>query len=88
MTVAEKIVDNLVKMGLSDGEAKEVFVLAKPELDGTISNYNITWDRPHDEYSDVLYAIWMMSIKEIGLQWIEDNCPQAWFKPMFQPLHQ
>jgi len=76
MTVKDKIINLLESMGLDKDEAGEVFDLAKPEIESVIKNYKITWDRPSCEYHDSLYAIWMLTVKEHGLKWIEDNCPK------------
>jgi len=38
---------------------------------------------PSDSYPDMMYNLLMVSIKPVALKWIEDNCPEAWFKEMF-----
>jgi hypothetical protein len=84
ITTKMKLVAMLIANGLFESQANEIIKLAIPEIDKLNNGYQITWDRPASEYPGVLYPLLFISIKPIALQWIEDNCPQAWFKPMFQ----
>lgn len=46
--------------------------------------YKITWDSPAADYPDYLYvAIYTTTIREVALQWIDENIPMAWFREMF-----
>lgn len=83
MTTREKFESMLVKNGMFESQAKKVMDIAIPELKELYSANDITFDRPSEEYPSVLYSIIFIAIKPIALKWIEQNCPQAWFKPMF-----
>lgn len=84
MTTKEKLIQILIDNGLFESQAEEVMEIAIPELNSLIENYSITWNRPSEEYPDVIYNILFNSMKPTVLKWIEENKPQAWFKPMFQ----
>ena len=99
MNTKEKLIDMLVSCGMFESQATKVIDLAIPEIEkqnaeatGTLNTesgeyenvYKITWGRPSPEYPQVMYAVWFMTIKPIALKWIEENCPQAWFKGMFE----
>ena len=49
-----------------------------------VTTYHITWDGPAYQYPDVLYGIWFLMIKPVALRWINENKPEARFKPMFE----
>jgi len=83
MTTQQRLYSMLTDRGLSDKQVDEVMELAKPEFDKVADQYDITYDRPSDEYPDVIYNILFMLIKPITLKWIEENKPMAWFKVMF-----
>ena len=83
MTTREKFESMLVKNGMFESQAKKVMDIAIPELKQMSPDYDITFDRPSEEYPSVIYNIIFIAIKPIALKWIEENAPQAWFKPMF-----
>jgi hypothetical protein len=84
MTTREKLEGMLVNNGMFESQAKEVIDLAIPELNNLVEDYQITFDRPANEYPSVFYSILLLAIKPIALKWIEKNVPMAWYKPLFQ----
>ena len=41
-------------------------------------------DSPSEEYPNMIYRLLFDGmIKSIALNWIEENVPMAWYKPMF-----
>jgi len=43
-----------------------------------------TYNRPQQEYPDTIYSLlWMSTIRETVLAYLEEKCPMAWFKPMY-----
>jgi len=84
MNTREKFESMLVANGMFESQAKQVMDIAIPKLDSMISDYKFTWDRPAEEYPEVIYNVVYMSLKPIALKWIEENAPRAWFKPMFE----
>lgn len=80
-TVKQKCLNFLMENGLWPDQADQVFERAKPKLE--VGGYKMLWGRPSSEYPDVLYAVMFLTLKTVGLEWIDENCPQAWFRPMF-----
>lgn len=81
MTTREKVIKQLEDNGMFLEQAEQVFKKAQPLLKR--DDYTITWDRPASEYPEPFYNVLWVMIKPIALQWIDENCPQAWFRPMF-----
>lgn len=84
MNTKQKLESMLIKRGMFDSQVESIMKIAIPELNELVGRYDITWDRPSDEYPDVIYNILFIAIKPIALKWINENKPKAWFKPMFQ----
>lgn len=84
MTTKEKLESMLVATGMFESQAKEVIGLAIPELNKqSPGGYKITWDLPASGYPDMLYNLWFITVKKVALPWIDKNCPNAWFRPVF-----
>lgn len=48
-------------------------------------------DKPTDGYDEMLFGLLWMGIRAVALEYINANCPEAWFKPVFDdndPIHQ
>lgn len=82
MTTKERLIEMCVARGMFEDQAKQVVELAIIKIDG-MDNYKTTWDRPANEYPDSLYIVMFMIVKDVALEWIDKNIPQAWFRPMF-----
>ncbi len=83
MTAKEKLVDMCTVLGMFPDQAKEVVDLAIHKIDALVPDYQITWDCPWDEYLEVAYDIWFHTVAECAVEWIDENCPEAWFREMF-----
>ena len=84
MTIYNKFISMLIDIGMSNTQAKEVMKLAIPKLRIITENHHISFDASVDSYPEVIYNILFATIKEVGLEWLEEHKPQAWFKPMFE----
>lgn len=42
-----------------------------------------TWDRPYSEYGPTTTLLFWLTIRPVVLQYLNDNHPEAWFKPMY-----
>lgn len=73
----------LIAMGLFESQAKEIVALAIPEIDKGAMKYKIAWNSPASGYSEMFYSLWFQTVKIVALLWIDKNCPNAWFRPMF-----
>ena len=83
MTVREKLESMLVAKGMFENNAKEVIELSIPKLNELDDDYTITFESPSNQYPDMIYNSWYMTIQPIALKWIDDNKPMAWFREMF-----
>ena len=83
MTVREKLESMLVANGMFENQAKEVIDLSIPKLNELADDYTITFESPSNQYPDMIYNLWYITIKPIALKWIDDNKPMAWFREMF-----
>lgn len=83
-TVRQKLEKMLIANGMFESQAKEVIEIAIPSLNDLVDDYKITFDSPSSDYPNRLYNTLYLIIKPIALEWIEENKPMAWFKPMFE----
>lgn len=84
MTTKEQLIRMCFENGMFECDAKQVVELAIPDIDSLVSDYQITWDSPVNDYPKQLYAIWFMTVKEHAVKWIDSNIPQAWFRAAFE----
>ena len=83
MTTKERILKSLTDRGLSTGEAEQRFTATLPEVEQAVQSYRVTWDRPASEYPDPFYAVIGMYFDRKAVEFIDANCPMAWFRPLF-----
>ena len=84
MTVEEKMEALLMKDGMFETQTKSVIAAAKEsEL---FKDSGLRWgseaDGP-DGYPEVVMVTTWISVRSVAKDWIEENCPKAWFKPTF-----
>lgn len=75
---------------MGERQAQAVVKLAMEELDGSSDGCKITWDSPAQEYPHKFYTATFVAVARVALKWIDENIPQAWFRPMFDlsdPIH-
>ncbi len=82
MTIKEKLVDMLHDGGMFREQATAVVerVIADPANESMAGRWN---DTPEDYPPAILNLAWF-STKRHALAWIDENCPQAWFRGMFE----
>lgn len=88
-TTLNQLENMLIANGMFANQAKQVAELGKSVIEDAFTGedepkYQISWDRPSDEYPDIIYSLMFKVIKPVAAKWIEENIPQAWFKPMFK----
>ena len=83
MTTQQKFESMLVERGMFESQAKKVMEIAKPMFVQAMPDYRFTWDRPAKEYHDVIYNTGFFIVKRAAIQWIDENLPEAWFRPIF-----
>lgn len=84
MTVRQKFEEMLKERGMSNIQAQMVMDVAIPLINESDESYKLTFDSPSEEYPNTIYRmLFDGTIKSIALNWIEENVPMAWYKPMF-----
>lgn len=81
MTVEERFIKKLIDNGMFDSQAKEVMDLAMKNQE--LSLDKIQWTSDESGYPKTLMSTVWLSISLIALDWIDENLPKAWFRPMF-----
>ena len=94
-TVRAKLEQMLFEMGMFENQATKVIDLAIPEIDKMQPSiqegeedeqpepYKVKWHNPSTDYPEGIYNLWFHKVKEVALQWIDKECPQAWFRELF-----
>lgn len=88
MTVKQKLQEMLYNLAVPESASKTILDYAIPLMDAEIKEkvgYQITWDSFHNDYPNVLYGIFFNMLKPHVYQWGQENLPQAWWLPVFQP---
>jgi hypothetical protein len=83
MTIKETVERRLVANGMFEGQAREAMdaIVVDPELDDIMSGGR--WHDQAECYPTVFLAALWLRIKPKVLDWIDTNCPRAWFRPCF-----
>ena len=76
-TVNSYILKRFVGMGMSEKQVGEVIKSFKENSETVI-------DFEAQKYEGFLMSIVFTTIKQHALKWIQENKPQAWFKPSFE----
>ena len=81
MTIEEKIEKWLFNSGMFEDQAKAVMEMVK--ADKANEAMEGRWGDSAEGYPDVLFSVLLMSVRDAALEYIDANCPLAWFRPMF-----
>lgn len=84
MTTREKAKSFLTDNGMFDSQAEEVMLMAMPQIEKLAEGYQITWNRPSEEYPPQLFSLWNIVLSECAVEWIDRNVPQTWCRPLFE----
>lgn len=82
MTFKEAMIKAMTSRGMFETQAIDVIAnyieknKDKPMMD--------RWHEDVSGYPDALQATLWMGVKSYASEWISDNAPEAWFRPMFQ----
>lgn len=79
MTIKAKIVELLVSHGMFEDDARTVL----QELEKGNDSMRGRWDEDTAAYPQPLLATLWYSAKVEALKWIDANCPNAWYRSMF-----
>lgn len=85
LTLAEEVKAFLYQNGMFESQAEDVFnLLVKDESMEVMKG---RWGDKAEDYGGApMLAMVKISVKPIALKYIDENCPQAWFRPMFLPF--
>lgn len=67
--------------GMFPNQAKEVMTRHK-ESEKTMEG---RWHHPMTDYEGPILRVTQMNIWSTALKYIDETCPMAWFRPMFDP---
>ena len=83
MTTKERLVWKLQSCCMPDSLINDIMDHCIPKINNLIRDYWITWERPDNEYDNVVHnMIWSLA-KPLVYEWLNEHHPQAWFKPLF-----
>ena len=81
VTLKQKAISLLTERGMFDRDAEEVFEMVKADpSNAAMAN---RWNDEVERYPKQMLPILLFSVKRSVVAWIEQNCPQAWYKPLF-----
>lgn len=81
MTFEEKCLNLLQEYGMWPDQAMEVLEMVK--ADEANKAMIGRWSDSVEGYPASLIAVLWLSVKDVALQYIDANCPTAWFRTMF-----
>lgn len=91
MNIFEFGIEELKKRGLSENDARTVMEMAVKDsyenqhsLNWTIAN---RWGDDINDYPIIMQLMVFKGLEPIALQFIMKNCPEAWFRPIFDQDH-
>lgn len=79
MTIREHYTQYLEGNGLLPGQAASVMDAVEANDDPMKGR----WQDQVSDYPPLMIRALVLSVNAEALAWIESNCPNAWFKPMF-----
>ena len=80
-TIEDRGIDYLITKGMSMNQAKAVMTMVVQAKENDVMKDR--WDEPAYAYPSSILNLMFISCNRYALQYINDNIPQAWFKPMF-----
>jgi len=81
LTLYGKMHKELINNGMFDTQAKKVMRKVMEEQKELIGG---RWQDSASDYPEATVNTLWLSVKMSALEWINENAPQAWFKPMFE----
>jgi len=81
MTIEDKLEEMLVEHGMWPEQAEAVMEIMK--VDDIHESMIHRWGDDVEDYPQGLLLILWGSAKVKALEYIDANCPEAWFRPMF-----
>jgi len=81
ISIKEELRSRLLICGMSDYQADAVIDVAEHDIlmGGIVSK----WHRKVEDYPKPIVDLAWHNLKAVALEWLEENKPLAWFKPIF-----
>lgn len=82
MTIEQELYRRIFECGVFDKDVAAIIerVKASPENEAMITR----WNDDVDDYPSAMISIAWLSAKRHALEYIDENCPQAWFRGAFE----
>ncbi|HUV95763.1 MAG TPA: hypothetical protein VMX14_13190 [Anaerolineae bacterium] len=81
MTIEQAIKNWLCSQGMSNSQAAAVIEMMKADEDN--KSMQNRWDTMVEDYTDIVMIILLDSAKQTALEYIDANCPRAFFRSLF-----
>jgi len=81
MSIREYLLKQLSTRGMFDSDA--IAVLSRVEEDPNLREMTGRWEDEQTDYPPGMMAVLWMYVKQYVLQWIDEEKPKAWFRPLF-----
>jgi hypothetical protein len=82
-TTKQRFANMLMKLGMSDNQAKSVLDEAIPIIEKNCERHAIAWDNPETQYINAFYFTMWLELRKLALNWINNNVPEASFRKEF-----
>lgn len=79
-TFRDTLFNYLHDNGLSDNQASKIYVVVYKAMDDMVGRWD---DDDVEAYPPIMQNLILLTTKRVAFDWIEENIPLAWFKPMF-----
>lgn len=79
MTFLDDMKQRLVGQGMFESQAQQVMGRAMEQMDDMKGR----WGHQVDGYPPLMVDLIWISIQRVAYVWIEDNMPEAWYRPIF-----
>lgn len=84
MTLTEYMVKQLTDRGMWEKDAITILTIIKAEEETKDIHWNDLMDQPAG-YPIQLIAVLLMIIKQRALEWVDENCPEAFYRELLTP---
>ncbi|MBI2046716.1 hypothetical protein HYT26_00940 [Candidatus Pacearchaeota archaeon] len=81
-TIREKCEEELIARGISFDEAK--LIMESLIIDIANASMKNRWNDDAEGYPPVIFEALWLSIEKHTLEYIKKNCPDAWFRGLFE----
>lgn len=82
MTFKNVMIQEMIDRGMFESQAQEIMDLYVNDPRNLIEVH--IWDDYANDYPNTMKNVLWIGVKEFAFQWIKDNLPEAWFRPMFE----